>query len=243
MGRLSAADSGLFLLDGYSLLGQQTDFTFDFEAITEETTVLGNDDQTHAWVGVNKAAIEQSGFFDDGDQHTALTTPGGTADVLSFGQAGNTANALFIGFLGALESKYGINPARNTLHKAKASYIGSGKCCNNGKIVQPLATDTSGAAITGSTRDHGASSSAGGVGFLHVTGLTLGGYDDVTVKIAASVDGSTWADLITFTDVAAIGAQAIEVSGTINRYIRATVQFNGTGSAQSITYFVGLARN
>jgi hypothetical protein len=78
----------------------------------------------------------------------------------------------------------------------------------------------------------------GGVGYQFVSALS--GFTGFIGKIRSSPDDTTYADLITFTNVtAAPAAERLTVAGTIDRYL----SFNGdvTG-AGSITPFVGFKR-
>ena len=88
--------------------------------------------------------------------------------------------------------------------------------------------------------DNAASSASGGVANLHVTVNTITGAS-TTIKVQHSADNSTWADLITFTAVTASNttSQQSAVSGTVNRYLRATAS---GGTAGAITYNIGFAR-
>lgn len=92
-----------------------------------------------------------------------------------------------------------------------------------------------------SSVDNATSTTNGGVGHLHVTSNTRDGV--CTIKIQHSADNSTWADLITFTNTVAstTTSQRVEVTGTVNRYVRANVTSFG-GSTGSLTITVGFAR-
>lgn len=89
--------------------------------------------------------------------------------------------------------------------------------------------------------DSGASSANGGVGNLHVTANTIGG-GTTTIKIQDSTNNSSWADLITFSSVAAatVTSQQSVVTGTVDRYLRVTA--STAGSSGSITFHVAFAR-
>jgi len=89
--------------------------------------------------------------------------------------------------------------------------------------------------------DNAASSTNGGMATLHVTANSISG-GNTTIKVQHSADNSTWVDLITFTAVSAstTAKQLTAVSGTINRYVRATA--STAGSSGSITYNVAIAR-
>jgi len=89
--------------------------------------------------------------------------------------------------------------------------------------------------------DNTTSSTNGGMAVLHVTANSISG-GNTTIKVQHSADNSTWVDLITFTAVSATTTtqQLSTVTGTINRYVRATA--STAGSSGSITYNIALAR-
>lgn len=89
----------------------------------------------------------------------------------------------------------------------------------------------------GTSVDNAASSANGGVATLHVTAYS--GLTDAVIKVQHSSDNSSWSDLITFTTVTGTTSERKTVTGTVNRYVRATVDVTGTGS---VTYLVGVAR-
>jgi hypothetical protein len=101
-----------------------------------------------------------------------------------------------------------------------------------------VAVDTSGSsgAGTGGTLVQ-ADSPNGAVGYLEVTAFS--GFTQIVIKLRDSTDNVTFADLITFTTVTAIGAERATVSGTVDRYVAASWVKTGTGSA---TFMVGIAR-
>jgi len=61
----------------------------------------------------------------------------------------------------------------------------------------------------------------------------------VTVKVQHSSDNLTYADLITFSNVTAAGAQRATVTGTVNRYTRVTY----TATSGTATFVVGFGRS
>ena len=91
-----------------------------------------------------------------------------------------------------------------------------------------------------SSVDNGASSANGGAGTLHIPTNTVNG--NTTIKIQHSANNSTWADLISFTVVGASTktSEIKAVSGTVNRYLRATA--STAGSSGSITFMIAFAR-
>lgn len=89
----------------------------------------------------------------------------------------------------------------------------------------------------------GAASTAGGVGVLHVpTNTIAGGVTTIKIQHDSAADFSSAADLITFSTVAASTAtsEMVAVSGTVNRYVRATA--TTAGGSGAITFMVSFAR-
>lgn len=91
---------------------------------------------------------------------------------------------------------------------------------------------------TGTSVNNGASSANGGRGNFHilppdsVTGTW-------TLKVQHSTNDSVWSDLITFTQIGATWTQSVEVTGTVNQYLRASWTEDASGS---IRFVMGFAR-
>ena len=92
----------------------------------------------------------------------------------------------------------------------------------------------------GSSHDGSASSANGGVGHLHVTAVS-GTSPTGVFKIQHSADNSTFVDLITFTAATAVTSQRVEVTGTVERYLR-VVRASFGGTSPSLTAAVAFAR-
>lgn len=107
-----------------------------------------------------------------------------------------------------------------------------------GFVVQPLGAVTADGNGTTIDRGVGSATTGGAVAVLHATAYT--GFTTVGIKVQHSTDGSTWADLQSFTALTAVGAERrlIAAGTTINRYVRAVTDVTGTGS---VTYLVALA--
>lgn len=244
MATFGSDDVAFWLIDGYSVLGMTTDGTVNKEAVLEETHGLGDAWVEHSHVGLRRASLTQNGYFDDAANsvNAALVSQMGTARVLCLGLEGNTLGEAFIGFAGAMQMTYERVASRGAIHKANATYQASGAVEEG--LIHHIHQAESGATLNSASIDNGASSANGASGYLEVSALTLGGYDDALLKIQHSTDDAVWADLITFAVVtAAPAAERATVAGTVNRYTRATLAYDGAGSGQSITYMTGLARN
>ena len=115
----------------------------------------------------------------------------------------------------------------------------------SGPLLHPLGAETAtanGASVDLTSAAQGSSTAtrpSGAVGHLHVTAAS-GTTPTLDVIIQHSTDNATWVDLITFTQVTAAGKERIEVTGTVNRYVRAIYTIGGTGP--SFTFAVAFAR-
>lgn len=244
MTKYGSPDVAFFLIDGLSILGTMTEFDDKGTLHTEETTVLGSGWEEHYLTGLREVAISQKGFYDDasGSSNQTLVALSGSVRLLCFGLAGNTIGRAYRGIGGLLQATYNRLPKRNELHKAEADYKISGTV-RDGKILHALGAKTAAGNTDASSVDNGASSASGGYMDLHVTALTLGGYDNVVVTLRHSSDNVTFANKQAATAVtSAPAAEQVSVSGTINRYTSVAYAFTGSGSSPSVTFMAGLTR-
>lgn len=84
--------------------------------------------------------------------------------------------------------------------------------------------------------DGSASSAGGGVAQLHVTAFSG---TDCDIEIQHSANDSSWSTLAAFTSVTGATAERVAVTGTVNRYLRASVT---GGTFSSVTFQAGFAR-
>lgn len=135
--------------------------------------------------------------------------------------------------------KYNLDSVVADLVKATIECTSQKWAVEQGVSLHDLVADTG----TGNSTsvDHGAATTNGGVGVLHVTAVA-GASPAWVIKIQHSANGSTWADLITFASVAAATKERIEVAAgtTVNRFLREVHTLGGTTT--SITHNVAFAR-
>lgn len=81
------------------------------------------------------------------------------------------------------------------------------------------------------------STTAGAVANLHVTAFS--GFSAAVITVADSADNVSFATIGTFTSIASIFSQRLEIAGTIRRYVRYSIDVTGTGS---ISFVVGFFR-
>lgn len=244
MAKYGSSSWSVLLVDGFNLLSAKLKgVTYKIEAKQEDSTGMGDAWEEHLPSGQKVATFSQDGAFFDSDTdgiHDAMEGQQATARVLVCAPFGNTLGAKFIGARGLYGQAYEVLGQVGGLTKANVTYTVSGRLDANGEIVQPLATKTAdwNTKTLGTPVDSGASSANGAVGYLAVSACT--GFTNFVGKLRDSADNVTYADLVTFTDnVAAPFAEAVEVAGTVDRYLSFDGNVTGTGS---ITVFAGLAR-
>jgi len=244
MATRNSTDVGFFLVAGRNLLSALTAFGDKVMAVCEETTPLGVSAPTHAFAGIIRSTFSLNGFYDDatGSQNEALVGKEATSQVVCYALAGNLLGRSLVGLAGAFLNAHERIVSIPGFHKATASAEVSGNR-EQGVILQPLAVKTTGGNTEATSVDHGASSAAGGAGYLQVNALTLGGYTNLIVKVRHSTNNSTFTDLLTFAAVtAAPSAQRVTVAGTVNQYLATSHAWTGSGSGMSTTIMVGFCR-
>ena len=205
---------------------------------TAETSTFGSDAKEYI-TGLVDGTVSLSGMFE-------ATASVGTDDYFETVLGGDTKQKVIVAPEGhALGSRavmlesdatsYEVSGAIADVVQASAEFQSS-EGVEHGVIL------SSGSAVSetgnGTGVDNGAATTNGGVGYLSVPVNTRNG--DVTVKIQASADNSTFADLITFTAVstATTTSERVEVTGTVARYLRVSYTVAGaTGSATPIVAF------
>lgn len=102
-----------------------------------------------------------------------------------------------------------------------------------GVVLHGLTAETADASAT--SVDNGSSSTGGAVAALHVTAYS--GLTNAVVTVEHSTNNSVWSTLITFSTATATTSERKTVTGTVNRYVRATVDVTGTGSVTPLVAF------
>lgn len=246
-------DVAFILIGGFNLLTNTMEMNDNLEAVTEETTVLGDSWQQHAYVGLKRGEVTINGFFDDAAKASvdALSTRHGTERILAYGVAGNTVGKPFTGFSGAVELNVSRVASRGALHKLNTQFKGSG-IVDEGLIHRAWSSAT---ASTGNTQaasiDGGASSTLGGVGHFQLSDLAMDGTSTgFTASIRDSADNNTFAALLNFSQVTSSSLAPTAqrsttlLSTAIQRYTAVAWAYSSTvaNSSQNAQFMVGFQR-
>lgn len=228
--------SGRLLLDSLALSGYLKGWEHSTEREMADVTVEG--DGGHKFLsGLDNGSLSLDGVWDStaaatGQDATLDTARGASsASLITAGPEGFAVGKRVIA-ISARESNYAAASPVGDAVTFAASWASEGQV-DVGVALHDLTAET--ATGNGTSVDNTASSAGGGVANLHVTAFTG---TTATVKVQHSTDNSVWVDLITFTAATATTAERKEVTGTVNRYVRATWTFTGT----SFTFAVAFAR-
>jgi|DEB0MinimDraft_3_1074331.scaffolds.fasta_scaffold00311_11 hypothetical protein len=224
------------LMDGYDLSSYFSSATSSGTADTAEVTTFGASAKSYI-PGQKDATVSVEGYYSGVAE--------GVDDYLQGVIAGEGVWSIVIA--DALAARgYGAKVV-DTSYEIGAEVGGAVSVSAEGQsttgqegvvVLAPLAAAT--ATGTGTQVDNTDSTANGAACYLHVTAAS-GTTPTLDVVVEHSADASTWVTLATFAQVAAGGnAERVAVTGTVNRYLRASWTISGT--SPSFTFHVSAAR-
>ena len=210
----------------------------------ERTDGLGDGWEEHLAVGVRRAELSQSGWWDsaDGLINDALAAKEDEQRVMCIGLDGNSVGDEFIGIRGAYAGEFERVATRNELVKANATYMITGHVDHDALILSPYQRRT--ADWLPSPVSNVATTTAGMVVFLQIGHLSLGGYTGLQISIEHGVTTSNYATKTTYPTYTT-GYQGVlrVATGTIRPHVRVRGNFTGgPGANPSADVFVGFKR-
>ena len=236
-------------IDEFDLSSYFNDVSVTLDNDTAETTAFGDTNKSFI-LGTRGGTLSMSGMWaadtDGSDEELQALLGNATTPILTIRQGAAAIGSRAI-IAQANETNYAISNPVADVSTISADF----ECTPNqvSNLTFALAGGvqlTAGASIAHgslgdlSSVDNAASSANGGAGTLHVPTNTVNG--NTTIKIQHSANNSSWADLISFTVVgsSAKTSEIKAVSGTVNRYLRASA--STAGSSGSITFMIAFAR-
>lgn len=232
--------SSRVIMDDFAMSGflRGVDTNSDIEMA--DKTVLTDSGHTYL-PGLDTGTLSFDGVWDDDatsagvDYALNAKKAAASASVISVARAGFALGNV-VESAEARQNNYSHSSPVADLVSFGSSWQTEGQV-DKGVSLHDLTAET--ATGNGTAHDGAASSSNGGVAFLHVTANTMN--DTTVIKVQDSPDNSVWSDLATFTTVAAAttAAERITAAGTVDRYLRVVRTCNGTGS---ITFAAGFSR-
>ena len=126
MAKYGSAHVGVVLVDGYDLLPSKIESLVGpkVTSILEQTDGLGDEWEEHLAVGVRRAELSQSGWWDEdtGAINEAFVAQQDVERVVCIGLNGGARGNLFTGIRGAFGGEYERLAVRNALVKANVTY-------------------------------------------------------------------------------------------------------------------------
>lgn len=218
-------------VDGYKLTTKLNEVTPPHSIYTEVECSGFNQDKSYLAAQADAMAAV-NGFFSEatGETHAALKSVASAYDEVAvsvaFGDAASPTIGDYASSMIANQSTYEVVPTKDGLIAASGSFKGRNYPAEFGVLLADLTGATSSSNTT--SVDNAGSSSNGGTGFLHLTGVSAS--DTLAVIIQDSADNSSWSTLLSFTlNGSAIGSERVTVSGTVDRYVRVSYTISGTG--------------
>jgi hypothetical protein len=226
-------------LDGRDISGDIISVAPKFGAATHDATTFASGGWSESDAGLLEWSADLEGFYDpaEGGIVEQLDDLIGSGGVLSIydGEADS------IGDTGVLLSEAILEnmsepKAVADLMKLSGTLKGNGRPGPVGKLLHPKSEETN----TGveASLDNAASSADGGRATLHVLAIT-GTWTVAVEESSNNGSGDAFAAKASFTGITAPGAYTMEVTGTVERYLRASHTEDVAGS---ITYVLGFAR-
>lgn len=214
--------NSVFLSDQYDLSAYYKTFSFKHSKKAEESTVFGLSDRTFV-PGMQSGTVSGGGLF----RGAASAADADTVLRAALGDS-TSGQVLTVGAGGfAIGKRCRLWQSRVTSYDLNVNHDGliatSFESSSNDGLDAGVSLHDHATAETSSTNsasvDQAAASTKGAIAHLHVIGSATGTAD---IIVEHSTDDSSWATLITFTQVSAAGSQRMEVASgvTINRYVR-----------------------
>lgn len=198
---------------------------------SHESTVLGDSAKTYI-PGLQDASASMSGFWDSNIVDDTLSfsykleSLHATETHATYMPAGDGSNAVAYLLKGILTS----NGVTTSVDDLAAMELEFQNCTGleKGRVLHPLSSVTATGPGTPVELDNTVLTSNGLSAVLHVNAVSGTSTPTITVKIQHSVDGNTYADLVTFAAATGKGSQYLSVSGTVNRYLQVIYTVSGT---------------
>lgn len=219
------------VIGDFSYSAKLSDFSLPLAVEQLDVTTFADDGVKRFIPGLQSSTASASGFLDaDGAADSAVWTTNTPLTYAPFGLALGSKVELVDSLRGTFQVE---SPVGGVVSFSLAATTDGP--LDFGISLHDLTAETADA--NGSSHDGAASSSGGGIGQLHVTAFS--GLSQAVVKVQDSADDSNWDDLVTFSTVSGVTSERSAVTGTVERYLRASLDVTGTGS---ITFQLSFAR-
>jgi hypothetical protein len=204
----SGADAAYVIVDGVNIAPAMESLTLKTTAVMDERRFLGSAWKTPIDTGAKTGELAMQGVIDSPTTDTvaALNTTGAVVSALL---SGNAVDVSFYGFQAAQVTAIEVGLADGKVDDLTPTFAIAGEV-NVGTVVAPWASRAADANTDAAYSTRPSAAAASGHAYLHVTAYT-GGATKVVVKLRSSASHITFADIATFADVTAVGAQVLAI--------------------------------
>lgn len=233
----SGKDATHVLVGGVNIAPAMESLSIKKTAVLDERKFLGTAWPTQIPTGHKSAELTMAGVIDSPttDSVAALETAGVPVAALL---SGNAASMDFYGFQSAKVTGLEVGLSADKVDELTPVFTVAGEV-NHGTVVAPYATRAADATTDATYATRPSAVSAGGHAYLHV-GAYAGAATKVVVTLRTSASHISFADIATFADVTAVGAQVIPVASGILEHLAIGWTWDG-GTTPSFDAFCGVA--
>jgi len=230
-------DAGYVFVDAINIAPVMETVSVKTSAVLDERRFLGNSWPTNVDTGGRRGELSMSGVLNSPTSDTIATLSTANS-IVSAVLGGNAVDMPFHGFQAAKVTGVEVALAQDKVQEFTPEFTVTGRV-NNGVVVAPYANRVAGANTDATWSTRTDSASAAGYAFMHV-GTYTGAASKVVVKVRTSATHASFADLATFLDVTAVGAQVLAIGSGILEHLSISWVWTG-GTAPAFDAFVGVA--
>jgi len=230
-------DAGYLFVDAINIAPVMETVSIKTSAVLDKRRFLGTSCPTQCDTGARQGELSMSGVLNSPTSDTVATLSTGTS-IVSALLGGNAVEMPFHGFQAAKVTGVEVALAQDKVQEFTPEFTVTGRV-NYGVVVAPYANRVAASNTDATWATRTDSASAAGYAFMHV-GTYTGGASKVVVKVRTSATHASFADLATFLDVTAVGAQVLTIASGILEHRAISWVWTG-GTTPAFDAFVGVA--
>jgi len=230
-------DASCVFVDAINIAPVMDSLSMKKSAVLDERRFLGNAWPTQCDTGARHGELSMSGVLNSPTSDTIATLSTGTS-IVSALIAGNLVDMPFHGFQAAKVTGVEATLSQDKVQEFTPEFTVTGRV-NYGVVVAPYVNRVAAANTDATWASRSDPTSASGYAFMHV-GTYTGGATKVVVKVRTSATHGSFADLATFLDVTAVGAQVLTIPSGILEHLSISWAWTG-GTTPAFDAFVGVA--
>lgn len=242
MAYYSGEDLAYLFVEGVDVKASNAELAVEQSAVVVHKHVRGQAYPSAFVTGHVDGTLTYDGWFDTDTQPYLDRTD--TDQAICVLHEGNTAGNHFIGVQATHIGGFAFGIPQEDIDTYRPDLVVDGMV-DFGTIVAAYAARTTDSNTDAADVSIAATASSGGRAYLQIGAITLDGATGVTCTLRHSADGVTWADHANgaFTIAAAVGAEVLDITASVNKYLSLAWAWTGGGGSQAFTAMLGFAAN